>query len=121
MGDPVRRCGLWLRQHWMILGPYLLVVVVACGSSFFAIRGFQHRDEVACQDRRDGRQVLREVVIKATEPGQRVDLTKIPGFADLDPATRTYISNLSAGLNVSTPDQIPLRDRLLALIPPLDC
>lgn len=113
-----------MRRRWsslLIFAPYLLVVA----ASFF---GFRHIENVRNQDclkARDGRAVLRQVVVEATKPGRAIDLTHVPGFDDLDPAMQAYLSNLSAGLNGPT-DQtattvVPLRDRLLALVPPIEC
>lgn len=111
-----------MRHRWrslLIVAPYLLVVA----ASFF---GFRHIENVRNQDclkARDGRTVLRQVVVEATKPGRAIDLTHVPGFDNLDPAMQTYLTNLSAGLNgpSETATTVPLRDRLLDLIPPINC
>lgn len=112
-----------MRHRWrslLIIGPYLLVVA----ASFL---GFRHTENVRDQDclkARDGRTVLRQLVVEATTPGRAIDLTHVPGFDELDPAMQTYLTNLSAGLNATNQPSttaVPLRDRLLVLIPPLEC
>lgn len=109
------------------------VVIMLVGLSIFAVvmvprfldqqaqLDMQRREE--CTNRRDGRLVLRQVVIEATPPGRSTDFTKVPGFSDLDPAMQTFLNNLSnppvaPGPTTTT---IPLRDRLLPLIPEITC
>lgn len=50
-----------------------------------------------CLSRQSGRQTLRDVIIVSTSQSGaiRLDLTKVPGFSDLDPATQTFFRNLA--------------------------
>lgn len=120
-----------IRSRWGILllvGPYVAVVAVASLSlaqytsekdaRVSAVEAQQHAD---CLQAADGRRVLRTVVEEATAPGRPVNLTAIPGFEQLDPTMQTYLQNLASALAARDPDEAPLRDRLLALIPELDC
>lgn len=112
------------RPRWhsriLLFAPYLVVVLV----SFVGFRRLENERHDDCISQRDGRTVLRSVVVEATTPGgaASVDLSRIPGFSDLDAATQTYLRNLSAALS-STPtaDQPTLRDRLLLLAPDISC
>lgn len=103
----------------LIVGPYLLIVAV-----FFAgVRGLEAQDHKACVERRDLISAVRQVVDIATTPtGGPVDLSKISGFDRLDESTQTYLINLSAALSKANPPGQPsLHDRLLKLIPLIDC
>lgn len=104
-----------------MLGPYALIITMTA-FGFHQLEGERHQD---CLNQRDNRTVLREVVIEATSTnngGPGFDLTRIPGFADLDEPSQTYFRNLSAALSQAPPgDQRSLRDRLLPLVPPLNC
>lgn len=105
-------------RYLLVVGPYLALVIVG----FLGFRILETQRNTECDGRRDGREVLRELVVQATSPGQSVDLTKVPGFDGLDEATQVYLENVSASLNRGTPsDQQTVRDRLLALVPPIDC
>lgn len=103
----------------LIVGPYLLVVLVAFGG---AVR-FEQTDHSACVERRDLIAAVRQVVDIATTPsGGPVDLSKITGFDRLDEPTQNYLRNLSMQLTKANPAGEPsLHDRLLVLIPPITC
>lgn len=109
------------KSRLLIVGPYLLIVAAMFGG-FRQLETERHQD---CLNQRDNRTVLREVVIEATNTtgtGGSFDLTRIPGFVDLDEPTQTYFRNLSAALSQAPPgDQRSLRDRLLPLVPPIEC
>lgn len=103
----------------LILGPYIgLVLVMSLG--FYVIERSQNH---ACNQRATDRNVLRQVVDVATTPGRSSDdLTKINGFDELDPQTRTYMRNLSIAVSsVPPPGKQTLHDQLLALLPPINC
>lgn len=106
------------RSRWFIIGPYLFVVLVGA----FGFRQLENERQQDCLNQQAGRKVLREVVIEATATSRPIDLTLVPGFADLDPATQTYLQNLSKALSAGTPsDQQTLRERLLVLVPEIRC
>lgn len=101
----------------LVVGSYCLIVLV----SFVGFRALEHDRDTACRERASERKVLTQVVDVATGAGGPVDLTKIGGFSDLTPATQQYLRNLSAQLSATTPDDVPLHDRLVALLPPITC
>ena len=104
----------------MIVLPYLLVVAVFFGG-LHAVEAEGHQ---RCLDRQADRSVLRQVVEIATQStdGVVIDLTKVPGFDQLDPNQQVYLRNLSEGLSHSTPDsRQALHDQMLAKLPPIIC
>ena len=103
----------------LIVGPYVLIVLV-----FFAgVRGLEAQDHKACVQRSNLNETVRAVVNTAVPNASGpVDLTKIAGFDQLDESTQAYLVNLSNALSKANPPGEPsLHDRLLALIPPVDC
>lgn len=109
----------WLKRHWKIVGPYLLITAVFFGG----LRAVEAEGHQRCLDRKADRDVLRQVVdISTTTSGASVDLTKVPGFADLDAAQQLYLRNLSTAISQSAPPaRQTLHDQLLAKLPPIDC
>lgn len=120
-----------IRSRWgmlFLVGPYVAVVAVASvtlaqytsekDARVSQVEAQQHAD---CLQAADGRRVLRAVVQEATAPGQAVDFAAVPGFDQLDPTLQTYLQNLASERAASNPDEAPLRDRLLALIPEISC
>lgn len=120
-----------IRSRWGILflvGPYVAIVGVASLSlaqytsekdaRVSQVEAQQHAD---CLQAADGRRVLRAVVDRATAPGQSVDFAAVPGFDQLDPTLQTYLENLATERAASDPDEKPLRDQLLDLIPEITC
>lgn len=102
-----------------MIGSYALIVAV----TFLGFRALEHDRDRACHERASDRKVLSQVVDVATGAASGpVDLSKIGGFSDLDPSTQQYLRNLSARLSAAnTPDELPLHDRLVALLPPIVC
>ena len=110
----------WFKRHWKIVGPYLLIVAVFFGG-LHAVEAEGHQ---RCLDRQADRGVLRQIVEISTQStnGVVIDLTKVPGFDELDPQQQTYLRNLSEGLSHSTPtSRQALHDQLLAQLPPINC
>lgn len=94
------------------LAAYLLVVAgFALCLQLISANGRQD-----CLTRRDGREVLRGVVMLVGSDN-RADYSTIPSFADLDPATQRFLTDIgsrSAGGE-------SFRDQALRKIPPIDC
>lgn len=119
----------------LIVVPYAAIVLVGG----FGLRANEDRiadrdrqSAAQCADRRDGRSVLRQVVIEATKPNSgrtAVDFAAVPGFSDLDASMQRYLENLGAALAVptttepgaSTTTEPSIQDRLLSLIPEITC
>ncbi len=104
----------WQRQ----LAAYLAMVTIfiACvGLVQLNARADVTRD---CRARRDGRQVLRELVVVSTEGGD-VDYSAFPSFAELDPATKAFL--IEVGQAQSGAGREEFRDRALAKLPPIVC
>lgn len=118
--SPLRR--VW-RSSWggrlLIIAPYALVVAV--GS--LGLHNLEREAHSRCVDRQADRAVLRTVVDIATRnSGIALDLSKIPGFNDLDVRTQEYLRNLSGVIVSSAPTaRESLHDQLLAKLPPIDC
>lgn len=111
------------RSRWrslLIIGPYLIVV----GAAVFGFTRLEDEAHQRCLDRQADRQVLRQVVDIATAPSGSgpLDLTLVPGFADLDPQTQAFMTNLTDQLaQAPPPTRNALHDVLLAQLPPVDC
>lgn len=107
------------RRWILVIGSYALIVAI----SFTGFRAMEHDRDNACHERAADRKVLTQVVDVATGAANGpVDLSKIGGFSDLDPSTQQYLRNLSARLSAANaPDELPLHDRLVALLPPIVC
>lgn len=111
--------GKWW-QRFLIIGPYLLVVAVG----FLGLRGAEHESHQRCLDRQADRAVLRQVVEISTQTSgtTSMDLTKVPGFDELDQHTQDYLRSLSELLTSAGPtSRQSLRDQLLAKLPPITC
>lgn len=114
----MRRWRGW--RSLLIIGPYVLVV----GAGFLGLHQLEVEAHHRCVDRRTDREVLRQVVDIATtsSSGSRIDLTIVPGFADLDANTQAFITNLSAAINSAPPaSRNVLHDELLDRLPPINC
>lgn len=103
---------IWLRQ--------LLAYVALTGAFGYVVVEIQHTNKVQCEDRRDGRAALRATVTEAFRPGTPTDFSLIPSFADLDPATQTFLNDLADALSSSS-SRTEVRDRILESIPPIEC
>lgn len=115
--SPIRR--MWHGTKWgrlLIIGPYIAVVLTASGVTWRL-----HDNQIhSCHQRRDDRTVLRALVTQAyTSNSGQLDLTRIAGFDDLDPATKSYLANLSHA--ISTGGDSNAKKAALDLIPPITC
>lgn len=116
------------RRWWQIrvpLGPlviaYLLIVAVAAGGLELVTNQQEEfrqevirRDHERCLDTRDARQVLRDLV-KLSDRSAGFDLTKVPGFEQLDEPTRQFFANLAAATTPATtaPGEPPPRSEFV--------
>lgn len=62
-----------------------------------------------CQAVSSNREAVRDIVNDTGGGG--TDLTKVPSFQDLDPATQKYLSDLTAALQAAAQQPNPFRDR----------
>lgn len=108
----------WQRRGWLlIVVPYLLIVAVATWAGV----QYQHSLDIGCHRQRDDRTALRALVVKAYQPSSPgLDLATIQGFDELDPATQSYLRNLSAAINAGGNTANREQDAL-ATIPPITC
>lgn len=66
-------------------------------------------------------EIVERVIVTATEPGGSIDLTRIAGFEQLDPATQVWVRNVAAATGGGEDRPNPRREALLALIPETEC
>jgi hypothetical protein len=106
--EPSRRDWARTAVWGLVIGYFVLAVFV-----FFAFQaqGEEADDRVesdrrivvaqtvlSCEDRNHTKKVLRETIDAALAGGGGIgDLTKVPGFDELDPDTQEYFRNLMAG------------------------
>ncbi len=109
----------WRRGWLLIVVPYLLIITVATLAGI----QYQHSIDVGCRRQRDDRTALRALVVKAYTPqsSSTLDLSKIAGFDELDPATQRYLENLSTALNSSGGTVAQREQAALDIIPPINC
>lgn len=69
----------------------------------------------------DGRSALRAAVILSTAASSGFDLTRVPGFDQLDHATQDFFRNLAALSASSSGSSSNYRQKILELIPLPDC
>lgn len=127
-------CHYWLTAPgvaWQRRTAAYLVVVVGFAMCLGLIdrNGDQdrRRDEVRiqaeldrdCTARKDGRDVLRAVVMTA-DASRAVDYRAIPAFADLDPATQAFLLQLADASNSRRGGE-SFQDQALRKIPPIEC
>lgn len=72
-----------------------------------------------CIARKDGRDVLRAVVMTA-DAARTVDYRAIPSFANLDPATQQFLLDLADASNARRGGE-SFVDQALRKIPPIEC
>lgn len=107
-------------KNWRLTVAYL-ILAVAVSLGYMRLEGERHaREHQACLNQQDGRTVLRAVITRAYS-GQSLDLTNVPGFADLDPATQAFFSNIAVLSRASAESGTSDKDELLALVPVPTC
>jgi hypothetical protein len=94
------------------------IIVVSCFGACLVLiqRNYQADLARSCADRASGRQVLRGLVITAYSQAPP-DYSKIPSYAELDPATKRFLSDLGA----TTTRQTGRLDEVLAKVPEIHC
>lgn len=102
-------------RHPLLVNLILIVLVVAPG--YLRLEGIIDQ---ACQDRRDQKIVLRELVDLSDDGRGRLNLTSIPSFQDLSPETQRYLADLEAAANQSPRPSQFVRNALALLTIP-DC
>lgn len=89
----------WISRHasWIL---YVYVTIVMVGGAW-AVNFSQRVDNYhRCQDTITARSLLLDLIIQSTNPTP-LDLTGVPAYKELDPATQTYFQELQAGLGAS--------------------
>lgn len=103
--------------------PVLLMVLVA-GPGYLRIEQIldeQHNIITqACEDRRDQKIILRQLVELSDDGGGRLDLTSFPSFQELDPATQQWVRDLEDAANQS-PRPSQFVENALALLDVPQC
>lgn len=95
-------------------------------------RAYDQTQRDDCKQRQEGRETLRNVIVVATTPSAgRLDLTAVPGFENLDPATQDFFRNLSPPRVAEPPTTMILnpepdpnnktQQQLLDRAPPITC
>lgn len=108
---------LW-RRRWVRQMAAYLAVSIGFGVTLFID---QRQDDVACEDRQDGREALRQAVTEAFRPSVGgVDFSEIPTYAGLDEATQRFLDDLGEVL-ANSDGGTAVRDRILETIPPIEC
>lgn len=122
--EPARRDPWWRLR--VPLGPLALAYLLILAVAIFGAWQSHQQDVERCRDSRDARMVLRQLVELTDDGGgQALPLTKVPGYADLDPEMQTYLANLEAALAPppAGEDRPPSQfvARALTLLPLPDC
>jgi hypothetical protein len=80
----------WVDKHPLLTNVILIVLIA--GPGYFRLEGIVNQ---ACEDRRNGRIILRELV-ELSDDGTGLSLTGFDSFDDLDPETQQYLRDLEA-------------------------
>lgn len=112
-----------MRRYLSPLVIAYVLIVAAAAYGFYA----QHYEEAkrhaqVCDTQRDFRAVMRDLVVRSTAQQGGFDLTSLPSFKRLDPATQDYmreLSKLAAGGSDSSGETF--RDFALRRLKDLPC
>lgn len=96
----------------------LFVTIIVAGALAFAVDN--HQDELSCQRQAENREVIRQVVLIATEPGGTFNFDSIPEFENVPPETQAYLIALGNALQDAGRSE-GQREQLLAVIPEVNC
>lgn len=102
----------WQRR----LVAYIIVVSCFGGCLVLIQRNYQADLARSCADRSSGRQVLRGLVVTAYSQAPP-DYSRIPSYAELDPATQRFLTDLSS----ASTRQTGRLDEALAKVPEIRC
>lgn len=97
------------RHPW--LASLVLILVVAV-PGYLRLEGIVNQ---ACEDRRDSKLILRELVELSDDGRGGFNLTGIESFNDLDPATQKYLSDLEAASKTAPNPSKFVKDALALL------
>jgi hypothetical protein len=103
-------------QRW----PGTIIFVLVSVMVVVGIGVDQHQNDISCRRQSENREVIREVVRIATEPGGTFNFDSIPEFQEVDPQTQAYLIALGEALE-SRGRAGDTRQRLLAAIPTVNC
>lgn len=94
------------------------IIVVSCFGACLVLIQRNYEADLArsCDDRASGRQVLRALVITAYTQAPP-DYSRIPSYAELDPATKRFLTDLGS----ATTRQTGRLDEVLAKVPEINC
>lgn len=81
----------WAYRHPILTNLVLIVLVVAPGYWRLEQQAAQ-----ACEDRRESKLLLRDLVELSDDDVGGFNLTAIPSFNDLDPETQQYLTDLES-------------------------
>lgn len=121
----------FFERHRTLLGYVYVTVLFALSLALIQVR-YNDAIHKQCISAQENRETLRAVIIISTSSQSQLDLTHVPGFDALDPATQQFFRNLSP---VPTEDPPPLDSNgipqpdpnnklqtdLLKQVPPLEC
>lgn len=86
----------WIRTHPLVTTVALIVLIVGPGYWRLEVQNDRIAAQAAqsCQDRRNGRLILRELVELSDDGRGAINLTGLDSFDELDPATQQYLRDL---------------------------
>lgn len=105
----------WIHRHPLLTNLILIVAII--GPGYWRLEGIVNQ---ACEDRRNGRIILRELVELSDDGRGGFHLTGIDSFNDLDPATQRYLRDLEAA-SQQAPRPSEFVQHALALLEIPDC
>lgn len=79
----------WIHRHPLLTN--LILIVLVAGPGYFRL---EQQGEQACQDRRNSKLILRELVELSDDGRGAINLTGLDSFDELDPATQQYLRDL---------------------------
>lgn len=112
----------WIRTHPLVTTVALIVLIVGPGYWRLEVQNDRIAAQAAqsCQDRRNGRLILRELVELSDDGRGGFNLTRIESFNDLDPETQQYLRDLEAA-SQQAPRPSEFVQHALALLKVPDC
>ena len=112
----------WTHRHPILVNLFLIVAVVAPG--YFRVETLiddQHDIiDQACEDRRDQKIILRQLVELSDDGRGGLNLTRFESFNDLDPAMQKYLRDLEAASR-QAPQPSKFVENALALLDVPQC